>query len=149
MSLLIAILASLTLLVAQALPLAASATQGESGGWIEICSGSGSVFIQLDADGSQPATPASDCNHCPFCLVPFNAFLGFDAPPSLTGPALYFTKTRFSALAFVFVKALNAHRPSCRGPPLLNMDNTMNTNTRSVSARLQTVLKSNTWGVPC
>jgi hypothetical protein len=147
--LLVAILASLTLLVAQAMPLAASGNQGASGGWIEICGDGGSFFIQLDDENPQPPVPVSGCNHCPFCLVPFNTSLGLDAPNTFPVMEMYFARIRFPAPAPGFVNAANTHWPACRGPPLLKMDNNMKTKNHSLSAQEQTSLTFDTWGVPC
>lgn len=148
-ALLVAILASLTLLIAQALPLAASATQGASGGWIEICGDGGSFFIQLDDDAPQTPAPVSDCTHCPFCLVPFNTALGLDATNTFPALKMFFTRMQFPAPAPEFVNVANTYWPACRGPPLLKMDNIMKTKNSSLSALEQTLLTSDTWGFPC
>lgn len=142
----IAILASLTLLIAQALPSIAAAQNG-SGEWIEICSNGAIALVQVD-DKDSPA-PSSQCSHCPFCLVPFNSMAGVLSQPTLPTPALTGTIFTFSEREAEFVSAPEQYWSANRGPPRNNMEKNMKTTNRSIPVYAQVSLISSTWGFPC
>lgn len=111
---LIAILASLALVIGLVVPVSARHDSNSVNGYIEICGEDGSRMIQLGPDGEEN----SQCSHCGLCVISTNGTHGLI--PTLSPLVL---SVDLSGLKFLYLQnktigQSNHFRPANRGPPI-------------------------------
>lgn len=105
----------LSFILGQSLPMSAAQNGAV---WMEICGEHGPKLVQVEADGSAPASePDPTCAHCSYCLAQVTGTSGVLPAFETKTPNLALTKS-FSPCPQVRVVNEPEHYWSlCRGPP--------------------------------
>lgn len=141
-SLVLSIVLSVIVLLAQSIP--AMSTQS-SGTWIEICGEGGISVIQVNENGDEQQP---ECAHCDYCLLPSGDLQGVSVPlPSMS------IQIEFTAISYPSDQGGSPDSPeqywsACRGPPIASSENNMSTFT-SLDIKEPVGKTLNTWRNPC
>lgn len=140
----VAVLVALSIFLVQALPVSASHTAGADGNWIEICSDGGVKLIRLGTENPMQ----DECNHCSFCLIPFNNLQGNLTPQPVTLISSEFTYIFYSDAHTISLAGPEQYWSTSRGPPVACIDYKMNT-LFSLLNKEQVLVVSSAWSIPC
>ena len=113
------VLLALVLAMRLALPAGWMPVASADGVRIEICSGAGTRWVVLDAEGkAHPDQPQPKANPCPFGLAGSAPF-ALPAVTELAPPAVASAPRNLPPLLAARLVAWRAIRPPARGPPAL------------------------------
>lgn len=95
--------------------------RASSGEWIEICSGSGPVMMQVDlsGEGSTPDLPCPKCKHCTLCMVSVTTPPVFETITLTLGSQML---TLTQSTARIELPQRRYQRPMSRAPPAPDRD---------------------------